>query len=194
MIYRKLIYTSIKFSGVPLNFLCLDVLIRGQKNVPLNYPFSIKNDPLNFTVSYIYIYIYIYIYNLLYVYIRIYIHTYIYIWYCSPKLPFPLKIHNLLYIYIYIYMYCTPKLPFFIKHVPLNFTIRYIYLYVLILFANTLTFNKLSYTPIIFLLYEKTSVFYYICVQEAHTPLISRHDMKLNFASVIPRVKGLQSI
>ena len=91
-------------------------------------------------------------------------------------------------------MYCTPKLPFFIKHVPLNFTIRYIYLYVLILFANTLTFNKLSYTPIIFLLYEKTSVFYYICVQEAHTPLISRHDMKLNFASVIPRVKGLQSI
>ena len=90
-------------------------------------------------------------------------------------------------------MYCRPKLPFFIKHVPLNFIIRYIYLYVLILFADTLTSNKVSYTPPYF--YSMSGhLFSYIYLQEAHTPVVSRHDMKLNFAPVIRREKELRSV
>ena len=70
-------------------------------------------------------------------------------------------------------MYCAPKLPFFIKNAPLNFTICCIYLYVLIFFANTLTSSKLSYTQPYF--YPKSGHLFstIICVQEAHTPLVS---------------------
>ena len=71
-------------------------------------------------------------------------------------------------------MYCPPKLPFFIKNSPLNFTICYIYLYALILFANTLTFNKLSYTPTYFYPMSGHLFSTIICVQEAHTPLVSQ--------------------
>ena len=75
--------------------------------------------------------------------------------------------------FIYIYMYCPPKLPFFIRNVPLNLTICYIYLYVLILFANTLTSKKLSNTPPYF--YTMSGhLFFTICGQEVHTPLISQ--------------------
>ena len=70
-------------------------------------------------------------------------------------------------------MYCPLKLPFFIRNVPLNLTNFYIYLYVLILFANTLTSKKLSNTPPYF--YTMSGhLFFTICGQEVHTPLISQ--------------------
>ena len=71
-------------------------------------------------------------------------------------------------------MYCPPKLPFFIKNVPLNLTICYIYLFVLILFANTLTSNKLSYIPPYFYHMSGHLFFTIIGVEEAHTPLVSQ--------------------
>ena len=69
--------------------------------------------------------------------------------------------------------YCPPKLPFFIKNVPLSFTICYIYLYVLILFGNTLTSKKLYYTSPHFYPMSGHLFFTAICVQEAHTPLVT---------------------
>ena len=71
-------------------------------------------------------------------------------------------------------MYCPPKLPFFIKNAPLNFTICHIYLYALIRFANTSTSNKLSYTPTYFYPTSGHLFSTAICVQEAHTPLVSQ--------------------
>ena len=78
---QKIIYISIKILGVFLKFLCLDVIIRRQKSVPLNYhiskrkcfpklhnllyificivppnyPFSSKNVCLNLTICFIYL-------------------------------------------------------------------------------------------------------------------------------------------
>ena len=56
--------------------------------------------------------------------------------------------------------------------VPLNLTICYIYLHVLILFANTLTSNKLSYNPLYFYLMSGHLFFTIICVKQAHAPLV----------------------
>ena len=94
---------------------------------------------------------------------------------CPPELPFfikitifdktcPLKLHNLLYIFI-----CTDTSC---QYINIEQTVLY---------------------PTIFLLYERISVFYYICVQEGHTSLVYRHEMKLNFSPVIPRIKELRS-
>ena len=71
-------------------------------------------------------------------------------------------------------MYRPPKLPFLIKNVPLNFTICYICLYILILSANTLASNKLSYPPQYFYPMSGHLFSTIICVQEAHTPLVSQ--------------------
>ena len=71
-------------------------------------------------------------------------------------------------------MYCPPKLPFFIKKCSLKLHICYIYLYALILFANTLTSNKLSYTPTYFYPMSRHLFPTLICVQEAHTSLVSQ--------------------
>ena len=71
-------------------------------------------------------------------------------------------------------MYCPPKLPFFIKNFPLNFIICYIYLHALILFANTLTSNKLSYTSTYFYPMGGHLFSTIICVQKTHTPLVSQ--------------------
>ena len=71
-------------------------------------------------------------------------------------------------------MYCPRKLPFFIKNAPLNFTNDYTYLYALILCANTLTSNQLSYTPTYFYPMSGHLFSTIICVQEAHKPLVSQ--------------------
>ena len=91
--------------------------------------------------------------------------------YHFSKQKCPLKLHNFS---IYICVCCPPIQPFFIKNLPLNLTICYIYLYVLILFANTLTSNKLSYTPPYFYPMSGHLFLTIICVQEGHTPLVSQ--------------------
>ena len=71
-------------------------------------------------------------------------------------------------------MYCRPKRPFSINIASLNFTICYIYLYALILFANTLTSKKLSYTPTYFYPMSGHLFSTKICIQKAHMPLVSQ--------------------
>ena len=113
MIHRKIIYTSIKFEGIALNFLCLDVITKGQKSVLLNYHFS---------------------------------------WTKCPR-----KLHN-----IYIYMYRSPKLPFFYKTCPLKLH-NSLYIFICTnTFCQYINIQQTVWYPTIFLLYERTSVFYYI--------------------------------
>ena len=101
------------------------------------------------------------------------------IWYCplnyyfSKKCSlkhkkFPLKLHNLLYIFVCINTFC--------QYIDVQQTVLY---------------------PTIFLPYEQTSPCYYNLHTRGGYPSgmsSSRHDMKLNFVPVIPRVKELQSV
>ena len=144
--------------------------------------------------------------------------------YCPPKLPFfiktcPFKLHNLLYIFI-----CIVSLNYLVslKNVPLTFPICYIYLYALSpyttifhkkcphklhnllyificinIFCQYIDVQLTVLYPNIFLTYERTSVFYYnLRTRSAYASSVSssRHDTKLNFVPVIPRVKELQSV
>ena len=94
-------------------------------------------------------------------------------------------------------MYCPPKLPFFIKKIPLKLH-NFLYIFTCInTFCQYVNVQQTVLYPTIFLRYERTSVFYYnLCTRGVFPSGISssRHDIKLNFVPVIPRVKELWSV
>ena len=94
-------------------------------------------------------------------------------------------------------MYCPPKLPFFIKKCSLKLH-NLLYIFICInTFCQYIDVQQTVLYPNIFLPYERTSVFYYnLCTRSAYASGVSssRHDTKLNFVPVIPRVKELQSV
>ena len=108
--------------------------------VPLNYPLSLGNVPLNLTICYIYIYMY-----------------------CPLKLPFFIKNVSLNFTIRYMHLstlYCPLKLPFF-KKCPLKFDNLSCIFTCINTFCQYINVQQTVLYLTIFLPHEWTFVFYY---------------------------------
>ena len=119
--------------------------------------------------------------------------------YCPLKLPFfikkcPSKLRNLLYILI-----CNPSLNyhFSLKKCSLKLQNLFYIFMCINTFCQDIDVQQTVLYPKIFSPYEWTSVFYYnLRTRSAYDSGVSssRHDTKLNFVPVVPRVKELESV